>query len=82
VRLYGHAGADLPTTYISREEVEAEEANDPAAAFVRLLARPARWTPMQALAIYPRDLRPHRPHRGRGRDAAAAQATPPGHGLA
>ncbi|MCE8422196.1 thiamine pyrophosphate-dependent enzyme, partial [Rhodovulum sulfidophilum] len=24
VRLYGHAGADLPTTYMSREEVEAE----------------------------------------------------------
>jgi 2-oxoisovalerate dehydrogenase E1 component len=46
VRLYGHAGADLPTTYLSREEVEADEANDP-------LLHMARQLPdVDALAIY------------------------------
>ncbi|MEP4247175.1 thiamine pyrophosphate-dependent enzyme [Tateyamaria sp.] len=29
VRLYGHAGADVATSYLSRAEVEADEANDP-----------------------------------------------------
>ena len=29
VRLYGHAGADVQTAYMSREQVEADEANDP-----------------------------------------------------
>jgi 2-oxoisovalerate dehydrogenase E1 component len=29
VRLYGHAGADVQTAYMSREAVEADEANDP-----------------------------------------------------
>lgn len=29
VRLYGHAGADVATSYLSREEVEADEARDP-----------------------------------------------------
>jgi 2-oxoisovalerate dehydrogenase E1 component len=38
VRLYGHAGADMPTTYMAREDVEAEEANDPLLHSVRLLA--------------------------------------------
>ncbi|MBP6737555.1 MAG: MFS transporter, partial [Rhodobacteraceae bacterium] len=37
IRLYGHAGADVPTTYLPREEVEAEEANDPLLHSVRLL---------------------------------------------
>jgi 2-oxoisovalerate dehydrogenase E1 component len=46
VRLYGHAGADLPTTYLSREEVEADEANDP-------LLHMARQLPdVNTLAIY------------------------------
>jgi 2-oxoisovalerate dehydrogenase E1 component len=39
VRLYGHAGADVQTAYLSNAEVEANEANDPllhsAAALVR-----------------------------------------------
>ena len=52
VRLYGHAGADVPTTYLSREEVEAEEANDPLLHAVRLLDEAGALAPSQALAIY------------------------------
>ncbi len=52
IRLYGHAGADMPTTYLPREEVEAEEANDPLLHSVRLLDRAGALTPEQALAIY------------------------------
>ncbi len=52
VRLYGHAGADLPTTYLPREVVEAEEANDPLLHSVRLLDQAGALTPAAALAIY------------------------------
>ena len=52
VRLYGHAGADLPTTYMAREEVEAEEANDPLLHSVRLLDQAGALSPEEALAIY------------------------------
>ncbi|MFN5826305.1 MAG: thiamine pyrophosphate-dependent enzyme, partial [Rhodobacterales bacterium] len=52
IRLYGHAGADVPTTYLPREEVEAEEANDPLLHSVRLLDQAGVMTPDQALAVY------------------------------
>jgi 2-oxoisovalerate dehydrogenase E1 component len=52
VRLYGHAGADLPTTYMRREEVEAEEANDPLLHSVRLLHEAGAMDPDAALAVY------------------------------
>ncbi len=52
VRLYGHAGADVPTTYLSRAEVEADEANDPLLHSVRLLAEAGTLDPDAALAIY------------------------------
>ncbi len=52
VRLYGHAGADMPTTYMPREEVEAEEANDPLLHSVRLLDAAGALSPDAALAIY------------------------------
>lgn len=52
VRLYGHAGADVPTTYLSREEVEAEEAMDPLLHTVRLLDEAGALRPPEALAIY------------------------------
>jgi 2-oxoisovalerate dehydrogenase E1 component len=52
IRLYGHAGADVPTTYLPREEVEAEEANDPLLHSVRLLDQAGVMTPEQALEIY------------------------------
>ncbi|MGB3379648.1 dehydrogenase E1 component subunit alpha/beta [Allopontixanthobacter sediminis] len=52
VRLYGHAGADVPTTYLAKSEVEADEANDPLLHSVRLLADAGALTPDEALAIY------------------------------
>lgn len=52
VRLYGHAGADMPTTYMSREAVEAEEANDPLLHSVRLLSKAGALAPEEALRIY------------------------------
>ena len=52
IRLYGHAGADVPTTYLGKAEVEAEEANDPLLHSVRLLDQAGALTPDAALAIY------------------------------
>ncbi|MCV2867711.1 thiamine pyrophosphate-dependent enzyme [Defluviimonas sp. WL0002] len=52
IRLYGHAGADVPTTYLSREEVESEEANDPLLHSVRLLEQAGALAPDAALRIY------------------------------
>jgi 2-oxoisovalerate dehydrogenase E1 component len=52
VRLYGHAGADIPATYMSREELEADEANDPLLHSVRLLCEAGALEPQAALAIY------------------------------
>ena len=52
IRLYGHAGADVPTTYLSRDEVEADEANDPLLHMVRQLDQAGALAPADALAIY------------------------------
>jgi 2-oxoisovalerate dehydrogenase E1 component len=52
IRLYGHAGADVPTTYLLREEVEAEEAQDPLLHSVRLLDQAGVLTADRALEIY------------------------------
>lgn len=52
VRLYGHAGADVPTTYLSKAEVEADEANDPLLHTVRLLEDAGAMTREQALKVY------------------------------
>ena len=52
LRLYGHAGADVPTTYLSRAEVESEEANDPLLHTVRLLDQAGALSPEAALQIY------------------------------
>ena len=52
VRLYGHAGADVATTYLSKAEVEADEANDPLLHSARLLAQSGASTPSQTLAVY------------------------------
>ncbi|MCU0815799.1 MAG: thiamine pyrophosphate-dependent enzyme [Cypionkella sp.] len=52
IRLYGHAGADVPTTYLSREEVEAEEAQDPLLHAVRLMQEAGVMAPAEALDIY------------------------------
>ena len=52
VRLYGHAGADVPTTYMPKAEVEAEEANDPLLHSVRLLDQFGAMSPEMALTVY------------------------------
>src|SRR5690606_27349433 len=52
VRLYGHAGADLPTTYLPRALVEAEEASDPLLHTVRLLNEAGALSHADALSIY------------------------------
>lgn len=52
IRLYGHAGADMPTTYLPRTEVESEEANDPLLHSVRLLGQAGALSCAQALSIY------------------------------
>ena len=52
IRLYGHAGADVPTTYMAKSEVEAEEANDPLLHSVRLLEAAGALGRDAALAIY------------------------------
>ena len=52
VRLYGHAGADMPTSYLSKAEVEAEESNDPLLHSVRLLEEAEVLDRDAALAIY------------------------------
>lgn len=52
VRLYGHAGADMPTTYLPKAEVEADEANDPLLHSVRLLRDAGALEPAEAMAIY------------------------------
>ncbi|MBY6066189.1 MFS transporter [Leisingera aquaemixtae] len=52
VRLYGHAGADVPTTYMAKAEVEADEANDPLLHSVRLLEEAGALRPEEALKIY------------------------------
>ncbi len=52
IRLYGHAGADMPTTYLPKHEVEAEEAQDPMLHSVRLLHQAGVMDPDAALQIY------------------------------
>ncbi|MDN3646249.1 thiamine pyrophosphate-dependent enzyme [Pontixanthobacter aestiaquae] len=52
IRLYGHAGADVPTTYMTKSEVEAEEANDPLLHSVRLLGEARALGHDAALSIY------------------------------
>ncbi len=52
VRLYGHGGADMPTSYLSTSEVEAEEANDPLLHSVRLMHQSGAMQPDEALIVY------------------------------
>ena len=42
----------MPTTYLPREEVEAEEAQDPLLHSVRLLDQAGVMSPAEALAVY------------------------------
>ncbi|WP_192964866.1 dehydrogenase E1 component subunit alpha/beta [Phycobacter azelaicus] len=86
VRLYGHAGADVPTTYLSKSEVESDEANDPLLHSVRLLAEAGVLAPQKALKIYNdtcarvERIRAEvitRPHLKSGADVAASLIPPP-----
>ncbi len=52
IRLYGHAGADMPTTYLPKAEVEAEEAQDPLLHMVRQLQHVGAMAPDLALQVY------------------------------
>ena len=52
IRLYGHAGADIPTTYLPRAEIEAQEAQDPLLHSVRLLDQSGAMSADQSLAVY------------------------------
>lgn len=52
VRLYGHAGADVATSYLSKQEVEADEANDPLVHSAALLNAAEVMEPAAALDIY------------------------------
>ncbi|TDS88403.1 dehydrogenase E1 component subunit alpha/beta [Pelagimonas phthalicica] len=52
VRLYGHAGADVATSYLSRAEVEQDEANDPLLHSARLLQEAGALSGDEALSIY------------------------------
>lgn len=52
VRLYGHAGPDIATTYLPKSEVEQDEANDPLLHSVRLLVDAGALSTEHALEIY------------------------------
>ncbi|GAB5512080.1 MAG: thiamine pyrophosphate-dependent enzyme [Hyphomicrobiales bacterium] len=52
VRLYGHAGADVATSYLPKVQVESDEANDPLLHAVRLLRDNGALQPADALKIY------------------------------
>jgi 2-oxoisovalerate dehydrogenase E1 component len=52
VRLYGHAGADVATSYLSRAEVEADEANDPLLHTARGLCATGAATASEIIDIY------------------------------
>lgn len=52
VRLYGHAGADVATSYLPKKEVEADETNDPLLHSVRLLCDAGALTTDDAKEIY------------------------------
>jgi 2-oxoisovalerate dehydrogenase E1 component len=52
VRLYGHAGSDVESSYRNAEAVLADQANDPLLHSVRLLSERGACPPDSALAIY------------------------------
>ena len=52
VRLYGHAGSDVQTAYLDRDEIEAAEANDPLLHGAALLRERGIWTEQDILSAY------------------------------
>ncbi|WP_300059493.1 alpha-ketoacid dehydrogenase subunit alpha/beta [uncultured Roseobacter sp.] len=57
VRLYGHAGADVATSYLPRAQVEAEEANDPLLHAARLLVEAGAASAAELVQIYEETLK-------------------------
>ena len=52
VRLYGHAGPDLVTSYLPKAEIEKDEANDPLLHSARLLQAAGAARQSELLSIY------------------------------
>ncbi len=52
VRLYGHAGADVAASYLSKEEIETDEANDPLLHSARLLDQAGALPAEEAAHLY------------------------------
>jgi 2-oxoisovalerate dehydrogenase E1 component len=52
VRLYGHAGADVASSYLSLDRIESDEANDPLLHTARLLVEHTDLSPADVVAIY------------------------------
>jgi 2-oxoisovalerate dehydrogenase E1 component len=52
VRLYGHAGSDVQTAYITKGEVESAEANDPLLHSARIVRDQGLLTNEQILTLY------------------------------
>ena len=52
VRLYGHAGADVAESYLSKQRIEADEANDPLLHSARLLDQAGALPAEEAVQIY------------------------------
>jgi 2-oxoisovalerate dehydrogenase E1 component len=52
VRLYGHAGADVASSYLSPERIERDEANDPLLHSARLLVEYTNLSPTDVIDIY------------------------------
>ncbi len=52
VRLYGHAGADVASSYLPPDRIERDEANDPLLHSARLLIEHAGLSPAQVIDIY------------------------------
>jgi 2-oxoisovalerate dehydrogenase E1 component len=55
VRLFGHAGADAPSAYLTSERIEADEANDPLLHSARIVIEHAGLNAAEVLDVY-RDL--------------------------
>lgn len=85
VRLYGHAGADVATSYLPRAEVEAEEANDPLLHSARLLVEAGVASATELAVIYQDSLKDvaseaektvKRPHLKSAQDVMASLVPP------
>ena len=54
VRLYGHAGPDVQTSYLSSEQIETTEAHDPLLYTAKTLINSADLSTTEVISIYNR----------------------------